>query len=184
MVRLGGNGQAGIAAEPWLAEPVEHPPALLAHQLYEQRWMFHGPAFQVVARTLGVGPRGIRAVLRPTEAAGSLLDGAGQVLGQWLIEHRPESWIAFPAAVDRVTFHAPPPEAGTDVECALRVVRVSDDAVTADMRLTGSDGLPLATVTGWHDRRFAGGPRTGARRPGESRSRCGLIPLHQACFAA
>lgn len=162
VVRLGGESQAGIAAEPWLAEPVEHPPALLAHQLYEQRWMFHGPAFQVVTRTLGISPRGIRAVLRPTEAAGSLLDGAGQVLGQWLIEHRPESWIAFPAAIDRVTFHAPPPEAGTDVECAVRVIRVSDDAVTADMRLTGSDGLPLATVTGWHDRRFAGGPRTGA----------------------
>ena len=30
------------------------------------------------------------------------------------------------------------------------------------MRLTGADGRLLSTVTGWHDRRFAGGPQTGA----------------------
>jgi malonyl CoA-acyl carrier protein transacylase len=162
VVRLGGESLPGGVSEPWRAEPMERPPALLAHQLYEQRWMFHGPAFQVLTRTLGVSARGIRAILRPTSAPGSLLDGAGQVLGQWVIEHHPESWIAFPASIGRVAFHAPQPAAGTDVECAVRVTGVTDDAITADMRLTGSDGLPLITVTGWHDRRFAGGPQTGA----------------------
>lgn len=164
-VRLGSEELAdasGGAVEPWAPEPAEHPPALLAQQLYDQHWMFHGPAFQVVTRTLGVSPRGIRAVVRPTNAPGSLLDGAGQVLGQWLIEHDPDSWIAFPAAIDRVTFHAPTPAPGTDVECAVRVTGVTADAVTADLRLTGADGRPLVTVTGWYDRRFAGGPRTGA----------------------
>ena len=123
VVRLGGETLADGVSEPWPAEPMERPPALLAHQLYEQRWMFHGPAFQVVTRTLGVSARGIRAVLRPTSAPGSLLDGAGQVLGQWVIEHHPESWIAFPASIGRVAFHAPQPAAGTDVECAVRVSR-------------------------------------------------------------
>lgn len=162
VVRLASESPASDMPEPWPAEPMEHRPALLAHQLYEQRWMFHGPAFQVVTRTLGVSARGIRAVLRPTSAPGSLLDGAGQVLGQWVIEHHPASWIAFPASIGRVAFHAPQPAAGTDVECAVRVTGVTTDAITADMRLAGLDGVPLITVTGWHDRRFAGGPQTGA----------------------
>jgi len=162
VVRLASESPASDMPEPWPAEPMEHRPALLAHQLYEQRWMFHGPAFQVVTRTLGVSARGIRAVLRPTSAPGSLLDGAGQVLGQWVIEHHPASWIAFPASIGRVAFHAPQPAAGTDVECAVRVTGVTTDAITADMRLAGLDGVALITVTGWHDRRFAGGPQTGA----------------------
>jgi len=161
-VRLGGDGLADCAPEPWPDDPMERPPVLSAHQLYEQRWMFHGSAFQTVTRTLGVSPDGSRAVLRPTEAPGSLLDGAGQVLGQWLIEHHPEDWIAFPMAIERVTFHAPAPAVGADVECAVRVTGLTDDSVTADMRLTGVDGSPLITVAGWRDRRFAGGPRAGA----------------------
>lgn len=123
--------------------------------------MLHGPAFQTVIRTLAAGAGGIRAVLRPGDAPGSLLDGAGQVLGQWLIEHHPESWIAFPASIDRVTFHAGPPAVGADVECTMRIAEVTDTEVAADLRLTGADGAALVTVTGWCNRRLLGGPRAG-----------------------
>jgi Polyketide synthase dehydratase len=150
----------GSPSAPWFPEPDERPATLRADQLYEDGWMFHGPSFQAVTAVLGIGSDGVRAELTVPGAPGGLMDGAGQVLGHWLIERDPERWIAFPAGIESIRFHGPQPPIGVAVRCAVRIRGLTDETVEADMRLT-RDGLPLVTVTGWRDRRLESGGALG-----------------------
>src|SRR5438046_9300517 len=58
---------------------------LSAEDLYHERWMFHGPAYQAVRRIDTLGLDGTRGLLEALPARGALLDGAGQLLAYWLV---------------------------------------------------------------------------------------------------
>ncbi|ARQ72461.1 beta-ketoacyl synthase [Streptomyces marincola] len=137
--------------EPGTERPCAHGPA----DLYADRWMFHGPAFQGVTGMTGLGERHIRGTITAPAAPGALLDNVGQLLGYWLMATRPGRAIVFPVAMDGIRFHGPPPAAGTRVECAVRVTGLSDTDVTADAQLTVG-GRVWAEIAGWRDRRFDG----------------------------
>jgi malonyl CoA-acyl carrier protein transacylase len=145
----------------WQPEADERPPALSAEDLYRQRWMFHGPRFQAVTASTAISDSGIRGELTVPTAPGALLDGVGQLLGQWLVERHPTRWIAFPTRMRQVRQHAALPPAGTRVACSVRVRTLTEDTVEADARLT-CGGRPLVSITGWCDRRFDSGPRAAA----------------------
>ncbi len=145
----------------WQPEADERPPALSAEELYRQRWMFHGPRFQVVTASTAISDSGIRGELTVPTAPGALLDGAGQLLGQWLVERHPARWIAFPTRMRQVRQHAALPPAGTRVACSVRVRTLTEDTVEADARLT-CGGRALMSITGWCDRRFDSGQRAAA----------------------
>jgi len=152
-----GNPEAAPSA--WRPEPGEHTPTLSAADLYEQRWMFHGPGFQAVSACRAVADRSARADLTVPDAPGALLDGVGQVLGLWLIE-REERWVAFPVRIARIRFHTAEPSPGTRLECTVRIRDIAPDAVEAEAQLTVS-GRVVVSISGWHDRRFDGGGRLG-----------------------
>ncbi|HEY3717930.1 MAG TPA: acyltransferase domain-containing protein [Jatrophihabitantaceae bacterium] len=156
-VLLGGPPEAAPA--PWNPEPGERPATLRAADLYEQRWMFHGPGFQAVSACRGVADRSARAELTVPHAPGALLDGVGQVLGLWLIE-REERWVAFPIHIARIRFHTAEPAPGTRLECSVAIREVDPDAVEADAQLTVA-GRVAVSISGWRDRRFDGGGRLG-----------------------
>ncbi|PWW54911.1 acyltransferase domain-containing protein [Actinokineospora spheciospongiae] len=142
---------------PWEPAADERPPALTAARLYDERWLFHGPAYQGITRTVGMSETSARAELTAPAAPGALLDNAGQLIGQWLVECHPRRWIAFPVSVRRIRFHAPEPVAGSTVDCALRLVSVDDREATVDLRLSAG-GRTVVDIEGWVDHRFDSDP--------------------------
>ncbi|MGQ0838868.1 beta-ketoacyl synthase N-terminal-like domain-containing protein [Actinokineospora sp.] len=163
---------SGYAAppRPWRFDPAtERTPELAAHQLYGERWMFHGPRFQGVTELTAIGDRHVRGVLTTPPAPGALLDNVGQLLGYWIMAVLPERTTVFPVHMARIAFHGPHPAAGSRVDCLIRITGVTDTTLTADMQLV-RDGTVWAEFTGWSDRRFDTDPgiRAVDRFPGSN----------------
>jgi phosphopantetheinyl transferase len=117
--------------------------------------MFHGPAFQGVTELGPVADDGIVGELAVPSAPGALLDAAGQLLGFWINTRTARDRLAFPAAIDQVRYHGPPPRPGERVRCVVRISSVSDADVVADLELRRADGRLWARIDRWRDRRFA-----------------------------
>ncbi|MFF4839197.1 type I polyketide synthase [Streptomyces collinus] len=137
----------------------ERVPEHTAAQLYRDRWMFHGPAFQGVGELTAIGDRHVRGVITAPAAPGALLDNVGQLLGYWIMATRTERTVVFPVQIRHLRFHGPQPAPGTPVTCLLRVTSLTDTVLEADAELT-TDGRVWARLTGWQDRRFDNDPRT------------------------
>ncbi|MGK5547977.1 beta-ketoacyl synthase N-terminal-like domain-containing protein [Streptomyces sp. URMC 127] len=142
---------------PWALDRPESPPAVSAREMYERRWMFHGPRFQGVTAVTALGERHVRGVLTTPAAPGALLDSAGQLLGYWLMATRTERTVVLPVGIRRVDFYGPPPAPGSRVECHVRITGLDATALEADVQLT-HDGRVWAEVRGWRDRRFDSAP--------------------------
>nr|WP_103337762.1 acyltransferase domain-containing protein [Amycolatopsis sp. CA-126428] len=139
----------------WSAEPGERATAQSADALYTQRWLFHGPRFQVVTKSVGISGSGVRGEITVPDAPGAMLDGVGHVLGQWLAENQTGGCVAFPVRIGRIRFHEPEPAAGTTVACAVRITHRTDDVVEADAQVSAA-GRPVVSISGWRDRQFGG----------------------------
>ena len=146
------------APRPWPV-PAERTPGHTAHQLYADRWMFHGPLFQGVTELTGIGPEHVRATLTTPPAPGALLDNVGQVFGYWVMATLPERTVVFPMRIGQIAFHSPHPAPGTRVECLVRITGVTDTTVVADAQLIVG-GEVWAEFTDWADRRFDSNPDT------------------------
>ncbi|EOD65779.1 beta-ketoacyl synthase N-terminal-like domain-containing protein [Amycolatopsis vancoresmycina] len=131
----------------------EAAPPLTAAEIYARREMFHGPAYQGVARLTGLGEQHIRGELVVPDAPGGLLDNVGQLLGCWLMATRSDDLLAFPRSIGRLTWHGPEPGPGTRLECLVRVRLPRPDVLEMDAELV-RDGRVLASVEGWRDVRF------------------------------
>ncbi|MFE4871975.1 beta-ketoacyl synthase N-terminal-like domain-containing protein [Streptomyces sp. NPDC056682] len=134
----------------------ERPPDIAAAQLYEDRWMFHGPAFRGITALRGIGPGHVRGTITTPSAPGALLDNVGQLLGYWLMSTHPTRTVIFPVALERARFYGPPPPTGTRVDCHAVITSLTEDTLLADVRLTLPDGTVWAELSGWRDRRFSG----------------------------
>ncbi|MDV9174394.1 beta-ketoacyl synthase N-terminal-like domain-containing protein [Streptomyces sp. W16] len=137
----------------------ERVPDHTASHLYDERWMFHGPAFQGVTELTAIGDRHVRGVITTPPAPGSLLDNVGQILGYWIMATRTERTVVFPVGMREMRFYGPHPRPGTEVECLVRITSLTDTALEADVQLT-VDGEVWAELTGWQDRRFDNDPQT------------------------
>ncbi|KQX67912.1 beta-ketoacyl synthase [Streptomyces sp. Root1310] len=145
---------------PWPVEPVtERAPEHTAAQLYDERWMFHGPAFQGVTELTAIGDRHIRGVITTPYAPGALLDNVGQILGYWIMATHAERTVVFPVGMREMRFHGPHPAPGTEVGCLVRITSLTDAFLEADVQLTAG-GTVWAELSGWQDRRFDNDPRT------------------------
>ena len=137
----------------------ERVPDHTAAHLYDERWMFHGPAFQGVTELTAIGDRHVRGVITTPPAPGALLDNVGQILGYWIMATRTERTVVFPVGMREMRFYGPHPRPGTEVECLVRITSLTDTALEADVQLT-VDGVVWAELTGWQDRRFDNDPQT------------------------
>ncbi|MFD3309864.1 beta-ketoacyl synthase N-terminal-like domain-containing protein [Streptomyces sp. NPDC058694] len=145
---------------PWRADPAsERAPDHTAAQLYDERWMFHGPAFQGVTELTAIGDRHVRGVLTTPPAPGALLDNVGQILGYWIMATRTERTVVFPVQMRHMRFYGPHPRPGTDVDCLVRITSLTDTVLEADVQLVVA-GEVWAELTGWQDRRFDNDPQT------------------------
>ncbi|MEV0736858.1 beta-ketoacyl synthase N-terminal-like domain-containing protein [Streptomyces sp. NPDC050549] len=137
----------------------ERVPDHTASHLYDERWMFHGPAFQGVTELTAIGDRHVRGTITTPPAPGSLLDNVGQILGYWIMSTRTERTVVFPVGMREMRFYGPHPRPGTEVECLVRITSLTDTALECDVQLT-VDGAVWAKLTGWQDRRFDNDPQT------------------------
>ncbi len=124
-----------------------------AAQLYADKWMFHGPAYQSVVALDHVAADGICGTIAARAGIGSLLDGAGQMLGLWLMLMSNRNRLGMPVRLRKLRYHAALPAAGVPVTCSVRVREVNDTELLADMRIGHGDRL-CVTIEGWEDRRF------------------------------
>ncbi|WIX99696.1 beta-ketoacyl synthase N-terminal-like domain-containing protein [Amycolatopsis mongoliensis] len=146
------------APAPWrFPASAEQVPETTAAQLYDERWMFHGPLFQGVTELTAVGERHVRSVLTTPAAPGALLDNVGQVLGYWIMSRLTERTTVFPVGMREIRFHGPHPAPGERLECLVKITALTDEFLDADMQLV-HDGQVWAEFTGWRDRRFDSTP--------------------------
>ncbi|WP_105970669.1 type I polyketide synthase [Streptomyces geranii] len=145
---------------PWPITPTtERTPDHTAAQLYAERWMFHGPAFQGVTELTAMGEAHVRGIITTPPAPGSLLDNVGQILGYWIMATRTERTVVFPVGMREMRFYGPHPAPGTDVHCFVRITSLTDTVLEADVQLTVG-GRVWAVLSGWQDRRFDNDPQT------------------------
>ncbi len=148
--------------EPWRTDAAaERAPGHTAAQLYAERWMFHGPAFQGLTAITAIGEAHLRGTITAPAAPGGLLDNVGQLLGYWIMATRTERTVVFPVGIRRLCFFGPHPRPGTEVRCVVKIASLTDTALEADAQLV-ADGRVWAELTGWQDRRFDNHPQTRA----------------------
>jgi phosphopantetheine--protein transferase-like protein len=169
LASLGGYSQAVVelapaypadSPAPWqFPASAEQAPTTTAAELYEDRWMFHGPRFQGVTELTAIGERHVRARLTTPPAPGALLDNVGQVLGYWIMARLPERTTVFPVAMREIRFHGAHPAPGERLECLVRITSLTEEFLEADMQLV-HNGRVWAEFAGWRDRRFDSNPET------------------------
>ncbi len=133
--------------------PGERPIEMTAREMYDQRLMFHGPGYQAVTALYAMSPEGIRGEITALEAPGSLLDGAGQVMGYWIRASTVRDRVGVPIFIDRIDFHGPDPEPGERLDCVVHIRHFGDWQVKGDMELARG-GRVWARIEGWADRRM------------------------------
>lgn len=157
-VELAPDHDRSAAVAPWTFPAAqEERPELTAAELYERRWMFHGPRFQGLSELTAVGERHVRGVLVTPPAPGALLDNVGQLLGYWIMARLPVRTTVFPVGMKEIRFHGPHPAPGERLECLIRITSVTEGALEADMQLVHR-GRVWAEFSGWQDRRFDSNP--------------------------
>lgn len=162
-VEIVGYSEATVVLAPDYPEPPapalsladERRPDVSADELYEQGWMFHGPAYQCVTEMIGICQQGIRGRLRAGDAEGALLDNAGQLFGYWVMANTERNRLAMPIKVGRLSLFGPPPNPSAELECTVRITHLRARDVGADMELVScADRRVWAVVKGWEDWRF------------------------------
>ncbi|WP_414167279.1 beta-ketoacyl synthase N-terminal-like domain-containing protein [Streptoverticillium reticulum] len=160
-VELGRHARAEIETAPchpappgrWPVPDDERTPTVAARQMYDERWMFHGPLFQGVTAVTALGTRHVRGVLTALPTPGALLDSAGQLLGYWLMATHTDRTVVLPSRIREIRFHGPAPAVGRRLGCHVRITALTETLLAADMQLT-HEGTVWCEVRGWEDRRF------------------------------
>ena len=139
-----------------------------AREMYAQKFMTHGPRFQVITALTLTDQNEMTAALRAPEdhnlfAAGQrgnfllnplLLDACAQMTGYWGQQVLTEGFITFPAGVGEIRFYTPPPRPGDRPWCRMRIREISDQVVRSDLVIGHADSRIWAQVHGWTHRRF------------------------------
>ena len=134
----------------------EGPPPVTAAQLYDERWMFHGPLFQVVSEISSMSGDGLRGVLVASATPGALLDGAGQLCGHWIQVYGEKDQTVFPIGIGRVSFYGPPPPAGERLDVTVWNRSISETLVKYDVEMCRSAGGAVwGRIESWTTRRFS-----------------------------
>lgn len=136
--------------------------------LYEERHLFHGPAYQGLVSFDEFGDDGASGDLVTKDFPGSLLDNAGQLFGFWLAQRVDKDRLVLPTSIDRISFFGPHPTEGTIVRCVVNATEIGEVVVRADLELT-VDGVAWCRIEGWEDRRFQSDDRlfTLLRKPAD-----------------
>lgn len=144
---------------PAVAAPLvnSRPTPLDAEGIYEQRWLFHGPAFRGIVELGPIGDNGIDGTIEAGSAPGALFDNAGQLMGCWMMMSSDFDRFAMPVLIERIEFFGPMPVPGERRRVSVRPTHLDATTLRADLELHDGDRL-WARIGGWEDRRFESDP--------------------------
>lgn len=156
-------------SEPVTPECITPEAARRAREIYTQRWMSHGPRFQVIVGWTQIGASEVEAYLRAPEQAGLfatmpaprfllnplLLDACAQLTGHWAQIGLREKYVTFPAGLQNARFFSAPPAPGELLRCRMRIREIDDNFVWSNFKITGADGRKWAIIQGWAHHRFS-----------------------------
>lgn len=125
-----------------------------AEQLYADKWMFHGPAYQGVTEIGSIADNGIEGRIVVPTGQGSLLDNMGQFAGFWVMETAEVNPLAMPIGVDKILFYTKEPSVGEKFECRVWIREFDDDHCQSDIELIDADGRVAVAIKGWTTRRY------------------------------
>ena len=131
----------------------ERPAPHTADQLYDLRWMFHGPHYQGVTALDTIGSNGVSGEITALRSPGSLLDAAGQMLGYWLMYSLPEDRTVLPMRIERLDLYGPHPQPGERLRCTVRFTEITDTDARGDIEMVAGDRM-WARMERFSDHRF------------------------------
>ena len=128
--------------------------AVNARELYDDHWMFHGPAYQSISDLGPIADNGICGHLTVSEGEGALLDNMGQLAGYWVMEQEVDC-LAMPIGIESIEFFGPDPQVGEQLDCDVHIRQQDDLNCISDQQLVDGEGLLQVRIQGWQTRRFA-----------------------------
>lgn len=157
-------------AEPWVLENARAS-RFTAASIYDEQWLFHGPAMQAVSEVGPISASGIDGALkvlsweplvdpacgRParlhTDAI--VLDSFTHLLGCWgLDELADRGDVVFPLHLDDLQLFGDRPEVGTDVACRIAIRELQRHRLRVDVEIVRPDGTVWMRLRDWEDWRF------------------------------
>lgn len=135
------------------AFPQEKALPIQAKDIYTQRWMFHGPAYQCIVQLDGWSDHGIRGKIQANGVPGALLDNVGQLFGLWLMLREESNRVMMPLQIERILFYGNPPPFGAVVDCQVWIEKV-DQRQAQCRACIWYQGRVWATFEQWIDWRF------------------------------
>jgi acyl transferase domain-containing protein/phosphopantetheinyl transferase (holo-ACP synthase) len=159
---------------PWADElslDEARPCRFTADELYDDQWLFHGPALRALVAVGSSSPHGIEGTLRvlpraalfgdPNEASllktdPIVLDAFTHLLGCWGLDQFAdgEGDVIFPLRLGALSLYGDDPPEGTDVSCRIVIRGVSRHRVNAEASVVRPDGRVWMRIDDWDDWRF------------------------------
>jgi acyl transferase domain-containing protein/phosphopantetheinyl transferase len=134
---------------------MQHRPCeISASAVYEDRWMFHGPAFRGIEQLVHCGSDHILGRIRALPQPGATLDNMGQLVGLLAMLRLEDRSLVFPHRIARIDIHSDTPPAGTLIECLVHSLASSRTSVLADIHASVGT-TPWLTIRQWTDHRFS-----------------------------
>jgi acyl transferase domain-containing protein/phosphopantetheinyl transferase len=135
---------------------------IAAERVYVERYMFHGPAFQCVAKLDTRGDAGASAVLaaRPRDQLFAdrpqpqlltdpcVMDGVGQIVGLWA---RLGGVYILPLGAEKIELYGPPPAPGSELPIRIEIIDLDRETqqIRANVVLEDGQGGVWARLLGW-----------------------------------
>ena len=159
------------------------PSRFTAQSIYDEQWLFHGPALQAVSRVGAMSPTGVEGSIRVLPLAPLLrlgedpekvltdpivIDNFTHLLGSWGLDVLADNGdVIFPLKMEELRIFGDRPAVGTDVQCQVAILEQEQHRIRVEANIVRPDGRLWMTIRGWEDWRFhwPGQYRDGFRQP-------------------
>lgn len=149
------------------------PSRFTAERLYEEQWLFHGPAMRPLTQIGAVSREGISGTLKVLPLAPLVdegieeafltdvvaLDGFTQLLGCWGLDMLRGGDVVFPLQMNKLTIHGERPELGSPIACRIYISEIEHHRLRVDADMIRANGEVWMRIDDWEDWRFHWPPR-------------------------
>jgi acyl transferase domain-containing protein len=140
-----------------------------AESIYDEQWLFHGPALQAVVEIGTISAHGIdgtlrvlpwEPLLRPGEPArlhtdAIVIDNFTHLLGCWGLDELADAGdVVFPLGMEALQLFGDRPPVGTDVACRIAILEIDRHRIRVEAEIVRTDGTVWMRIRDWDDWRF------------------------------